>query len=178
MAPSSRNTNNQQRIARALNRTTGCGHQEALRRVRAAADAGQLPAKLDRAGREEAARMLAEALPQSTPHQVAEPAKVQASAVVRSGQFTRGGQDKTVLEVGTRPQPGQLALDELALVVSRSTEAQRHLRSKERFVQSMRAQRGLGLPILLPDVPQEVVQQMQQLGQQMNGTPRRLRPGK
>ncbi|MFD8664882.1 hypothetical protein ACFV1U_05715 [Streptomyces microflavus] len=176
MAPSSRNTSNQQRIARALNRTTGCGHQEALRRVRAAADAGQLPAKLDRTGREEAARMLAEALPQSTAHQVAEPAEVQASPVVRLGQLTRGGQDKTVLEVGTRPQPGQLPLSELALLGSRLAEAQRHLRSKERLVQSMRAaQRELRVPILLPDVPQEVVQQMQQLGQQMNGTPR---PGK
>jgi hypothetical protein len=57
---SSGNTTNQERIARALNRSTGCGYQKALQRVRAAAAAGELPAKLDQAGRDQAVRMLAE----------------------------------------------------------------------------------------------------------------------
>ncbi|MGD6757224.1 DnaB-like helicase C-terminal domain-containing protein [Streptomyces sp. BH105] len=45
------NTTHQQRIARELHRQYGCGYQEALRRVREAAEAGLLPSRLDAAGR-------------------------------------------------------------------------------------------------------------------------------
>ncbi|RKT08148.1 DnaB helicase-like protein [Streptomyces sp. 3211.6] len=53
------NTTHQQKIARALHKTIGCGYQEALRRVRLAAERGLLPSSLDAAGRERAVRILA-----------------------------------------------------------------------------------------------------------------------
>lgn len=52
------NTTHQQRIARALHRMCGCGYQEALRRVREAAETGRLPSRLDAAGRAEAVSVL------------------------------------------------------------------------------------------------------------------------
>lgn len=52
------NTTHQQRIARSLHRVCGCGYQEALRRVREAAEAGRLPSRLDAAGRAEAVAVL------------------------------------------------------------------------------------------------------------------------
>ncbi|MGT2530682.1 hypothetical protein ACU4GG_29120 [Streptomyces nojiriensis] len=97
MAPSSHNTTNQQRIARALNRSTGCGYQKALQRVRAAADAGKLPAKLDQVGRDEAVRMLienhSEAVP-TTVSVVSAPSSAEQPPVVASG-LVPGGLDKT-----------------------------------------------------------------------------------
>ncbi len=48
----------QQQIARALNRVSGCGYQEALRRVAEAARKGLLPAELDNAGRQQAVEIL------------------------------------------------------------------------------------------------------------------------
>ncbi|MCX4827033.1 hypothetical protein OG883_46200 [Streptomyces sp. NBC_01142] len=52
------NLSHQQQLARALNRASGCGYQEALRRVAEAARKGLLPALLDRAGRERAVEIL------------------------------------------------------------------------------------------------------------------------
>lgn len=52
------NTTHQQRIAKALHHTVGCGYQEGLRRVREAAAAGLLPARLDAAGRAAAVEFL------------------------------------------------------------------------------------------------------------------------
>ncbi|MGW2421384.1 hypothetical protein ACWC0C_19420 [Streptomyces sp. NPDC001709] len=52
------NLSNQQRIARALNQASGCGYQEALRRVAEAARKGLLPAVLDKVGRERAVDIL------------------------------------------------------------------------------------------------------------------------
>ncbi|WP_162793348.1 DnaB-like helicase C-terminal domain-containing protein [Streptomyces globosus] len=64
------NTTHQQKIARALHKSVGCGYQEALRRVRLAAERGLLPASLDAVGRERAVHILtakepAEVLPQA-----------------------------------------------------------------------------------------------------------------
>ncbi|MBZ6107952.1 DnaB-like helicase C-terminal domain-containing protein [Streptomyces olivaceus] len=56
------NTTHQKQIARDLHRQCGCGYQEALRRVREAAEAGLLPPRLDAAGRAAAVAVLAEAL--------------------------------------------------------------------------------------------------------------------
>ncbi|MFJ8752010.1 hypothetical protein ACIREO_22170 [Streptomyces sp. NPDC102441] len=58
MAPKKTNLSHQQQIARALNRACGCGYQEALRRVTEAARKGLLPAGLDKAGREQAVKIL------------------------------------------------------------------------------------------------------------------------
>ncbi|WP_331743216.1 DnaB helicase C-terminal domain-containing protein (plasmid) [Streptomyces sp. NBC_00868] len=58
-AKPNRNTSHQQKIARALHQTTGCGYQEALRQVRLAAEHGLLPTPLDAAGRDRAVRILA-----------------------------------------------------------------------------------------------------------------------
>ncbi|WP_424892222.1 hypothetical protein [Streptomyces sp. XH2] len=57
------NPSNQQRIARALNQASGCGYQEALRRVAEAARQGLLPAVLDKTGREQAVEILLAADP-------------------------------------------------------------------------------------------------------------------
>ncbi|MFB7998812.1 DnaB-like helicase C-terminal domain-containing protein [Streptomyces sp. NPDC056002] len=56
------NTTHQQQIAKELHRQCGCGYQEALRRVREAAEAGMLPPRLDAAGRAAAVAVLSEAL--------------------------------------------------------------------------------------------------------------------
>ncbi|POX57509.1 hypothetical protein C3492_43210 [Streptomyces sp. Ru62] len=54
------NITHQQRIAKALHHSVGCGYQEALRRVREADAAGRLPARLDAAGRAAAVEFLAQ----------------------------------------------------------------------------------------------------------------------
>ncbi|MCX5450284.1 DnaB-like helicase C-terminal domain-containing protein [Streptomyces nigrescens] len=54
------NTTHQQRIAKALHHTVGCGYQEALRRVREAAAEGLLPVRLDAAGRAATVEFLAQ----------------------------------------------------------------------------------------------------------------------
>ncbi|WP_330351831.1 hypothetical protein [Streptomyces sp. NBC_00582] len=168
MAPSSHNTTNQERIARALNRTTGCGYQKALQRVKAAAAAGQLPAKLDQAGREEAVRTLTENHTQPAPVAVATSpsADTQPSAVTLG--LVRGGLDKTVVvtdagalaaQQGHRVLPVDLGepLTELMAETHRAMEAHRTLRYKERVVDAMRAQRDQSLnPYLLPTVPREL----------------------
>ncbi|MFF3958467.1 hypothetical protein ACFYY1_35420 [Streptomyces sp. NPDC001890] len=61
------NTTHQQQIAKALHAETACGYQEALRRVRLAAEQGLLPRPLDRAGRQKAVEVLASALDSPTP---------------------------------------------------------------------------------------------------------------
>ncbi|TWF92358.1 DnaB helicase-like protein [Streptomyces brevispora] len=55
----SRNTTHQQRIAKSLSAILGCGHQEALRRVREAAAADRLPSPLNAQGRAAAVGLLA-----------------------------------------------------------------------------------------------------------------------
>lgn len=57
------NLSHQQRIARALHQASGCGYQEALRRVAEAERKGLLPAVLDKAGREQAVEILLAADP-------------------------------------------------------------------------------------------------------------------
>ncbi|WP_328372909.1 hypothetical protein OG800_49315 (plasmid) [Streptomyces sp. NBC_00445] len=179
MAPSSRNTTNQERIARALNRTTGCGYLKALQRVQAAADAGKLPAKLDQAGREEAVWMLTENHTQPTPAPVAVasgPSSHPQPAVVTRG-LVRGGLDKTVVAIdagamaqqGDRVLPVDLpeSLTVFLVETQQAIEALRNLRYKERVVDAMRAQRDQGLnPYLLPTVPQELVKQAELLLEQ------------
>ncbi|MFF8617106.1 hypothetical protein [Streptomyces sp. NPDC015350] len=56
------NSTHQQQIAKALHALTSCGYQEALRRVRLAAQQGLLPRPLDRDGRQKAVAALAAAL--------------------------------------------------------------------------------------------------------------------
>ncbi|MGW6684919.1 DnaB-like helicase C-terminal domain-containing protein [[Kitasatospora] papulosa] len=63
------NTTHQQKIARALHKSMGCGYQEALRRVRLAAERGLLPASLDATGRERAVQILASMEPAGGPSQ-------------------------------------------------------------------------------------------------------------
>ncbi|MFF1680765.1 hypothetical protein ACFVYG_32595 [Streptomyces sp. NPDC058256] len=58
MAPKKTNISHQQQIAQSLNRASGCGYQEALRRVTEAARKGLLPPVLDKAGREQAVEIL------------------------------------------------------------------------------------------------------------------------
>lgn len=121
------NTTDQERIARALNRSTGCGYQKALQRVRAAAAAGQLPAKLDRAGRDQVVTMLAEG-----------PARPARSVV--PGEKTAGAR-----------QEHQVLPADLMMEARRATERLRGLRDKERTVAAMRAQRDQRLnPYLMP----------------------------
>ncbi|MGP3950850.1 hypothetical protein [Streptomyces sp. 7N604] len=189
MAPSSRNTTNQERIARALNRSTGCGYQKALQRVKAAADAGKLPAKLDQAGREEAVRMLTENHTQPTPAPAAVasgPSSHTQSPVVTRG-LVRGGMDKTVAAIDTgalaqqgyRVLPVDLpeSLTELMVETHQTMEAHRNLRNKERVVDAMRAQRDQGLnPYLLPTVPQELAKQVELLLEQTRRLPRSDEP--
>ncbi|MEU0213935.1 hypothetical protein ABZ281_02050 [Streptomyces sp. NPDC006265] len=180
MAPS-HNTTNQERIARALNRTTSCGYQKALQHVKAAAEAGQLPAKLDQAGREEAVRMLTENHTRPAPGVVKSgpSADTQPSTVTLG--LVRGGLDKTVAvtdasalaaQQGHRVLPvdlGELgeSLTELRAETQKAMEAHRTLRYKERVVDAMRAQRDQGLsPYLLPTVPRELVQQVELLLEQ------------
>ncbi|MFD6334239.1 hypothetical protein ACFWGI_32290 [Streptomyces niveus] len=55
---SSKNLTNRQQIARALNKATGCGYQQALERVVDAAERNLLPPALNAAGRAEAVRIL------------------------------------------------------------------------------------------------------------------------
>lgn len=188
MAPSSRNTTNQERIARALNRSTRCGYQRALQRVQAAADAGKLPAKLDQAGREEAVRMLTENHPQPAPIPVAlasGPSSRTQPPVITRG-LVRGGMDKTVaaFDIGALTQQGDQvvpvdlpeSLTELMVETQQAMEARWNLQQKERVVNAMRAQRDQGLsPVLLPTVPQELVSQMELLLEQ---TRRRTRSNK
>ncbi|AEY86858.1 hypothetical protein SHJG_1582 [Streptomyces hygroscopicus subsp. jinggangensis 5008] len=114
---SSGNTTNQERIARALNRSTGCGYQKALQRVRAAAAAGRLPAKLDQAGRDQAVRMLAE--DDTRP----------AEAAVPEEKAAGDRQEHQVLSAG------------LMMEAHRAMERLRGLRDRERTVEAMRAQR-------------------------------------
>ncbi|MFD7919507.1 hypothetical protein ACFV3R_09810 [Streptomyces sp. NPDC059740] len=185
MAPSSRNTTNQERIARALNRATGCGYQKALQRVKAAADAGTLPAKLDQAGREEAVRMLTERHTQPAPAPLAGasgPASHTNPPVVTRG-LVRGGPDKTVAAIDTSAlaQPGYRvlpvdlpeSLTGLMVETHQAMEAHRNLRHKERVVDEMRAQRDQDLkPYLLPAVPQELVKQVELLLERTRRLPR------
>ncbi|MEV6404039.1 hypothetical protein AB0M58_13980 [Streptomyces bobili] len=178
MAPSSDNTTNQERIARALNRTTGCGYQKALQRVKAAADAGQLPAKLDQAGRDEAVRMLTEkhTQPASAPVAVASGPSADTQPPATTLGLVRGGLDKTVFvtdahalaQQGHQVLPFDLgeSLTELMAETHRAMEAHRTLQYKERVVDAMRAQRDQSLnPYLLPipAVPQELVRQAELL---------------
>ncbi|GAA1227309.1 hypothetical protein [Streptomyces rhizosphaericus] len=187
MAPSSRNTTTQERIARALNRSTGCGYQKALQRVKAAADAGKLPAKLNQAGREEAVRMLTENHTQPTPAPVdvaSGPSSHTEPSVLTRG-LVRGGMGKTAATIdngalaqqGYRVLPVDLpeSLTELMVETYQAMEAHRNLRYKERVVDAMRSQRDGGLPYLLPTVPQELVKQAELLKEQ---TRRRLRRDK
>ncbi|MCL3998905.1 hypothetical protein [Streptomyces lavenduligriseus] len=189
MASSSRNTTNQERIARALNRTTGCGYQKALQRVQAAADAGKLPAKLDQAGREEAVRMLTDNDTQPAPAPVAVtsgPTSPTHSPVATRG-LVRGGPDKTVgaLDTGALAQPGNRALPVdlpesltgLTLETHQAMEALRNLRNKKRFVDAMRAERDQGLrPYLLPAASPELMRQMELLLEQTRRLPRSDKP--
>ncbi|MEU5242388.1 hypothetical protein ACH4UR_37435 [Streptomyces lydicus] len=191
MAPSSRNTTNQERIARALNRSTGCGYQKALQRVKAAAAAGKLPAKLDQAGREEAVRMLTENPTQPTPAPapvaVASGAPSHTQPLVVTGGLVRGGMDKTVAAIdagalaqrGYRVLPVDLpeSLTELMVETHQAMEAHRNVRNKERVVAAMRAQRDQGRnPYLLPTVPQELVKQVELLLEQTRRLPRSDEP--
>ncbi|GAA2969890.1 hypothetical protein GCM10010519_01340 [Streptomyces lactacystinicus] len=175
MSPSSPNTSNHQRIARALNSSTGCGYQRALQRVKAAADAGQLPARLDRAGREEAVRMLTESHPQPIP---APPAAASAPPVpsvdtqpsARVLGLVRGGLDKTVavsdisaLAGGHQVLP--VDLGELMLMSHEAMERRRALQQKERVVAAMRAERDQKLDpfLFLPTLPEGVREEMERL---------------
>ncbi|MFE0056081.1 hypothetical protein [Streptomyces sp. NPDC059003] len=117
---SSSNTTNQERVARALNRLTGCGYQKALQRVRAAAAAGQLPAKLDHVGRDQAVRELAKG--HSRPDLTAVP-----------GEQDAGDEQKHQV-------PPDDLLD-LMMETHQAAERLRALRDKERTVAAMRAQR-------------------------------------
>lgn len=119
---SSGNTTNQERIARALNRSTGCGYQKALQRVRAAAAAGRLPAKLDQAGRDQAVRMLAE-------------------------DYTRPA--RTAVPANSAGQESQVLPADLMMEAHRALERLRGLRDKERTVAAMRAQRDQRLNLYL-----------------------------
>lgn len=187
MAPSSHNTTNQERIARALNRSTGCGYQKALQRVRAAADAGKLPAKLDQAGREEAVRMLTEnhTQPATAPGAVASGPSSDTQPPVVTRGLVRGGLDKTVTDAGALAQQGYRvlpvdlpeSLTELMVETNRAMEAHRNLRYKERVVDAMRAQRDQDLtPYLLPTVSQELVKRVGLLLEQTRRLPRSDKP--
>jgi hypothetical protein len=189
VASSSPNTTNHQRIARALHRATGCGYQKALQRVQAAADAGRLPARLDRAGREEAVRMLTEYQPQPAP-------AVEASAPVAGAQpsalagLVRGGLDKTVavVDIGALARQGDrelslfdlegLSSPELAFTLHRAMERRRSLEQKERVVAAMRAERDRNLhPFpLLPAVPEALREQLERLAAQTRRKPPRGKP--
>lgn len=90
------NSRNRQQIAKALRDATGCTYQQALQRVEDAADRGLLPAVLDKAGRQEAVRLLSAPLGSSGP----------ASALARDERAPRrtsvvpgapGGADKTTV---------------------------------------------------------------------------------
>jgi hypothetical protein len=61
------NTRNRQQIAKALREAAGCTYQQALQRVEEAAARGLLPAVLDKAGRQEAVRLLSSPLGSSGP---------------------------------------------------------------------------------------------------------------
>ncbi|GHG12609.1 hypothetical protein ACFFSH_29625 [Streptomyces filamentosus] len=131
---SSGNTTNQERIARALNRSTGCGYQKALQRVRAAAAAGRLPAKLDQAGRDQAVRMLAE--------DHAQPARAAVP-----GEKAAGARPEHQVGDLLNVPPADL------MEAHRAMERLRGLRDKERTVAAMRAQRDQRLnPYLMPQV--------------------------
>ncbi|WP_250305238.1 hypothetical protein [Streptomyces sp. A 4/2] len=186
MAPSSPNTSNHQRIARALNSSTGCGYQRALQRVKAAADAGRLPARLDQAGRDEAVRMLTESHPQPIPAPTAAasapPVDTKPSAMMLG--LVRGGLDKTVAvsDVGTLARQGHQVLPvdlgdlsptELLLTVHGAMERRRALQQKERVVEAMRAERDRKLnPFLLPAVPEGLREQVERLAAQTRQKPR------
>jgi len=192
VTPSSPNTSNHQRIARALNSSTGCGYQKALQRVKAAADAGQLPAKLDQAGHEEAVRMLAESHPQAIPA----PSPVPAPSAPHVGThpsavtlgLVRGGLDKTVAvsDISALGLPGHqvlpvdlgdLPFTELVLTMHRSAERHRGLKQKERVVEAMRAERDRWLnPFLLPAVPEGLLEQVERLVAQARPKPRSGEP--
>ncbi|WP_030230469.1 hypothetical protein [Streptomyces sp. NRRL S-350] len=188
MAPSSPNTSNHQRIARALNTSTGCGYQTALQRVQAAADAGRLPARLDQAGREEAVRMLTENHLRPTPAVAAEsvPSKATPPSTMLLG-LGRGGLDKTVavtdfgaLARGRQVLPvdlGDLSPTELLLTVHEAMEKRRALQQKERVVTAMRAERDRKLnPFLLPAVPEGLREQVERLASQTRKKPRSGEP--
>ncbi|MFE9137849.1 hypothetical protein [Streptomyces sp. NPDC007355] len=152
-------------IARALNRSTGCGYQKALQRVKAAADAGKLPARLDQAGREEAVRLLTENRPQSalaTMGVASGPSSDTPPAVAYG--MVRGGADKIVT----------VAPADLVGEMLRAIEVHRNLQNKERTVDAMRAQRDQNLnPFLLPTVPQELVTQVERILEQTRRLSRR-----
>lgn len=91
--PKKTNLSNQQRIARALHQASGCGYQEALRRVAEAARKGLLPAVLDKAGRDQAVAVLLAADPSlletpAAPVPLAELAPWAERARTVLGQFT------------------------------------------------------------------------------------------
>lgn len=171
MAPSLQNTTNQQRIARALHRATGCGYQKALHRVQDAAAAGRLPARLDQAGRQEAIRILthdhhtqavaaadhAPADVTPTPGKAAGPHKetqplpaAWADSVLLD--VVRGGPDKTLHQANApAPRDGHTlhfdlgdapeSLTEEALATLLSMDRIRGLQRKEETVERMRAER-------------------------------------
>ncbi|WP_440580924.1 hypothetical protein [Streptomyces sp. PT19] len=165
--------------------------QQALQRVQAAADAGKLPAKLDRAGREEAVRMLTENHPQPTPNSVAvasAPSLRTQPPVVTCG-LVRGGMDKTVaaFDIGVLAQQGDQvvlvdlpeSLTGLRAETHPAMEARRNSQQKERVVDTMRTQRGQALnPFLLPSVPQELMSQVELLQLLLEQTRRRTRNDK
>ncbi|MFD6334232.1 hypothetical protein ACFWGI_32255 [Streptomyces niveus] len=108
------NTTHQQQIAGALHAETDCGYQEALRRVRLAAEQGLLPRPLDRPGRQKAVAALAAALGRAggaqTPAGAVPPAdSSQAPASSRAGYPPE--RDAEILAVllaqGQRPTPGR-----------------------------------------------------------------------
>ncbi|MFB8401131.1 hypothetical protein [Streptomyces sp. NPDC055912] len=148
-----------------MNRLTGCGYQKALQRVKAAADRGQLPAKLDQAGREEAVRMLAEDHTRPAPAAIA----VASGPPADAGAPAQQDHQELPVDQGELPK----SFTELMVETHRAMEARRTLRDKERYVDAMRAQRDQGLdPYGRPSLPRELVQQVELLLEQTRRLPR------
>ncbi|MFB7836241.1 hypothetical protein [Streptomyces sp. NPDC056056] len=110
--PQNSNSTHQQQIAKALHEVTACGYQEALRRVRLAAEQGRLPRPLDRTGRQKAVDALAASLDCPGPAQapagpVPSPRSSHAPAPSRAGYPVE--HDAEILAVllarGQRPTP-------------------------------------------------------------------------
>ncbi|MFJ9574639.1 hypothetical protein [Streptomyces bacillaris] len=93
------NSRNRQQIAKALRDAAGCTYQQALQRVEDAAARGLLPAVLDKAGRQEAVRLLSTPLGPSGP--APEPDEDE-TAPFRTSVVpgAPGGSDKTTIGTG------------------------------------------------------------------------------
>ncbi|MEU6405342.1 hypothetical protein [Streptomyces sp. NPDC046985] len=110
------NSRNRQQIAKALRDAAGCTYQQALQRVEDAADRGLLPAVLDKAGRQEAVRLLSAPLGSSGPASAPtrdERASLRTSPVPGAP----GGADKTTVRTEPdhawwRPDVSDLAISE------------------------------------------------------------------